>query len=373
VNQTVMIVRYLRLTVWPTALVINYGHPLALTLAQVWPQALAVSALLLLAIVALVYTPAVGFLGAWMFLTLAPASSLIPIATEVGAERRMYLPTMALVACAVLAMDRLLVGKRFGSPAFGTALPALAAALAMLTFARNSEYASALMLAQTALARWPSAVAHGMVGAELAALGRDDEALPELRAAALSDPRARYNFGITLFNRKDYTRGDSRAGNSRAGISSLREEVPLARRAIGNAHALQRQWPEAILQYRLALSMVPSDQATRRLLIDTLTNQGMVLASAGRLADAIATFRQAVNLDSTNVMASHKSRQCAVRERGHCGRARRGAADARCRSSRCRLVRSHRTRIGSAGPIRRRRGTAAAGATAQPERPRDSG
>ena len=37
-----------------------------------------------------------GFLGVWFFVTLAPTSSIVPIATEVGAERRMYLPLMAL-------------------------------------------------------------------------------------------------------------------------------------------------------------------------------------------------------------------------------------------------------------------------------------
>ncbi|MGH9387692.1 MAG: hypothetical protein ACRD2N_25825 [Vicinamibacterales bacterium] len=104
VNQTVMIVRYLRLTFWPTSLVINYGPPLSLTLQQVLPQAAAVGALLMFTLLALVRWRTVGFLGAWAFLTLAPTSSIVPIATEVGAERRMYLPLMALVAAVVLAV-----------------------------------------------------------------------------------------------------------------------------------------------------------------------------------------------------------------------------------------------------------------------------
>src|SRR6185295_20255506 len=137
--------------------------------------------------------------GAWVFLTLAPTSSIIPIATEVGAERRMYLALMALVAFAVLAAYRLVTGRRLAPPALaGAALAVASVALALLTLARNREYSSALTLARTTLARWPTDVAHGMVGAELAALGRDDEALPELRIAAAADPRARYNLGITL-------------------------------------------------------------------------------------------------------------------------------------------------------------------------------
>jgi protein O-mannosyl-transferase len=88
-NQTVMITQYLLLAVWPRELVVNYGWPLALTLREVLPQALFATALLALTAVALVRQPKWGFLGAWFFLTLAPTSSIVPIATEVGAERRM--------------------------------------------------------------------------------------------------------------------------------------------------------------------------------------------------------------------------------------------------------------------------------------------
>jgi hypothetical protein len=103
-NQTVMIVRYLRLTVWPTSLVVNYGWPLPLRVGDVWPQAMLVLTLLVATLFAMWKTPAVGFAGAWFFLTLAPTSSFMPIATEVGAERRMYVPSMALIAVAVVSV-----------------------------------------------------------------------------------------------------------------------------------------------------------------------------------------------------------------------------------------------------------------------------
>ncbi|MGH9387693.1 MAG: tetratricopeptide repeat protein [Vicinamibacterales bacterium] len=185
-----------------------------------------------------------------------------------------------------------------------TALIAVTAALSAATLARNREYASALTLARTTLERWPTTVAHGMVGAELAALGRNDEALPELRVAAPVDPRARYNLGITLFNRKDYD-GAMRELEALAREHPMREEIPLARRAIGNAYALQRRWPEALAQYRLVLSMVPSDRITERLLIVTLINHGTALGSAGRHAEATTAFRQALELDPSSAIARH--------------------------------------------------------------------
>ena len=105
-NQSVAITDYLRLAIWPTALAVNWGWPQPVTLAAVWPYVLLISALVALAIVAAVRLPRAGVLGVWFFIALAPTSSVLPIATEVGAERRMYLPLIALVALAVLAASR---------------------------------------------------------------------------------------------------------------------------------------------------------------------------------------------------------------------------------------------------------------------------
>ena len=105
-NQSVMIIRYLRLAIWPRGLVLDYGEPLPLTLAAAAPYAIAVVAWLGVTIGSLVRGSVAGFLGAWFFLTLAPTSSIIPISTEVGAERRMYLPLMAIVVLAVAGAAR---------------------------------------------------------------------------------------------------------------------------------------------------------------------------------------------------------------------------------------------------------------------------
>ncbi len=88
-DQTVMITQYLRLAAWPHELVANYGWVFPATLGHVLPYALFIACLLVLTIVALIRQPRWGFLGAWFFVTLARTSSIVPIATEVGAERRM--------------------------------------------------------------------------------------------------------------------------------------------------------------------------------------------------------------------------------------------------------------------------------------------
>ena len=48
-----------------------------------------------------------GFLGAWFFMTLAPSSSVVPIATEMAAERRIYLALAAVVVLVLVGVETL--------------------------------------------------------------------------------------------------------------------------------------------------------------------------------------------------------------------------------------------------------------------------
>ncbi len=102
-NQSQMLVVYLRLSVWPDPLILDYGLPRALAIRDVLPEALVVVLLLIASGIALARWPRIGFLAAAFFLTLAPTSSVIPIASEVAAERRMYLPFAALATLAAVA------------------------------------------------------------------------------------------------------------------------------------------------------------------------------------------------------------------------------------------------------------------------------
>jgi hypothetical protein len=101
-NQSDIITDYLRRALWPYPLVFAYGEPRALTLGDVWPEVAFILALAALACWIWRTRPQVGILALAFFVVLAPTSSVVPIATEVGAERRMYLPLMALTVLIVL-------------------------------------------------------------------------------------------------------------------------------------------------------------------------------------------------------------------------------------------------------------------------------
>jgi Flp pilus assembly protein TadD len=312
-NQAVIIGRYLRLVFWPADLAVHYGAPVALTLGSIFPQALLIFALLVITIVALLGItigglspkPAAGFLGAWFFVTLAPSSSFIPIATEVGAERRMYLPLMAVIALIVLGTYGAAALRRRLSPAVATwLLIAAVAALSKATFARNMDYQSPLRLAESSLAHWPSDAARGALGSELQRANRDEEAIVELQLAARTDPRSRYNLGVALFNNRRF----QEAIDVLATLVSeypMREEVPWARRLRGNAYIMLNQWANAIVELRLALSMSPHDEKSQTLLAAALNGEGIELGTAGKHAEAAAAFRQALALDPDSASVRH--------------------------------------------------------------------
>src|SRR6185436_19782962 len=112
VTQTAVITQYLRLSLIPVPLVFDYGWPPAPSLLSVAPQAALIVALALATVWLVVKRRPIGFAGAWLFLILAPSSSVLPIATETAAEHRMYLPLAAVLATVVVSVAHLLTRQR---------------------------------------------------------------------------------------------------------------------------------------------------------------------------------------------------------------------------------------------------------------------
>ncbi|MEX2208331.1 MAG: hypothetical protein WEF50_19090, partial [Myxococcota bacterium] len=123
-NQCRVLPAYLGLVLWPNPMRLDWGLPEPLALGDVWVGFVFLVALAGLSLYALWRWPAAGFVGVACFAILAPSSSVVPIVSEVGAERRMYLPLGALLAGVVclcwLALAR--TGRaRLGAPLVGLA------------------------------------------------------------------------------------------------------------------------------------------------------------------------------------------------------------------------------------------------------------
>jgi Flp pilus assembly protein TadD len=344
-NQIQMIARYVGLAFWPRSLVLDYGLPRALGAGDVVPQALLLLVMLVATAVALARWPAIGFLGAMFFLTLAPTSSVVPIASEVGAERRMYLPLAALVVLVVslgwLVLERL----RARWPARARTLVraavgvtgAIVAALAIRTMYRNQEYATPISLWESVVSRRPHGRARFALANELITVGRHDEAIAQLREAVRDYPDARAGLGTELFfqgraaeaigvfdpfvrakpaepNRiparlmlgqallsqgqidegasqfKAVLDLDSGNGAARLGLATAYRAQ--AARLLENGHSA-----EAAVQARDAVRFNPGDAEAHNLL-------GVALASQGQYAEAVQEFRQTLQLDPKHPSAN---------------------------------------------------------------------
>ncbi|MBZ0154547.1 MAG: tetratricopeptide repeat protein [Planctomycetes bacterium] len=105
-TQASVVLQYLRLALvpWPQRGAYDWDFVRDCTAAIV-PGVL-VLALLAATVVAWRRRPWLGFCGAWFFLLLAPTSSVLPIVTEVVAERRAYLPMLAVLVPVLLLVAR---------------------------------------------------------------------------------------------------------------------------------------------------------------------------------------------------------------------------------------------------------------------------
>lgn len=306
-NQAVMLVHYLRLAVWPRDLVLNYGRPVSLTLQAVAPYALLMVALVLLTIVLWATRRSLGFLGVWFFMTLAP-TTLVPIATEVGAERRMYLPVIALIVLAVLGLFA--AGRRLraaSGPAASSqpgvwvglvAVVVVSTGFGAAVISRNREYRSALSMSQTILARWPSGVADAMVGVASGEAGLHEAAIAHFRdAVSHGNVQAHYSLAAELFG----------AGKLDEAIDHLqqllgrRNEVDRgmivqAQRMLADAWLRRREFDRASAAYTAYLVDRPND-------VDAIDNLGLALATSGRYREAAEAFRRLVALAPNNTEA----------------------------------------------------------------------
>ena len=347
-NQTLMIVRYLRLAIWPSGLVVDYGVPRALGLGDVAPHAALVVMLAVLTVWALAYRPKLGFLGLWFFTTLSPTSSIVPIATEVGAERRMYLPLAAIVVLAVVGsawvLERLAQGRedatRRAHLAGMAALALVVLALAAGTISRNREYASTVSLARTTLDRWPNPRARHSLGVALLTEGQREAGITELRQAVTDDPSAHYTLGVALYQDQKF---DEAVQHLREFLAreSTRLEVPVAHELVGRILKSQGRFAEADQELRQVLQMTPSRMEVHGLLAESLFRQekydeaiahyqqflafrpadlaaqvqlAIAYAALGRQDEAIAQFRRVVALNPQDAGA-HRNLAHALLER----------------------------------------------------------
>lgn len=335
-TQPGVVLHYLRLSLWPHPLVLDYDWPVARTAGAIVPAALAVGGLLAATVWALRRHPAVGFLGAFWFLTLMPTSSVLPL-KDLAFEHRMYLPMAAVVSALVCGADRLL--RRLAIPVSLSRLLAMGllassvAALGVLTIRRNADYHSELSIWKETISKRPrNPHAYNGLGAALLRQRQSAQALAPLTEAVRLKPdyvEAHINLGVALDQQAKPAEAEphfrraleldpisSQAHNNLAVVLSkqgrtdeaashlilalrLNVDYADAYKNLGNILLLQGQPEQAASQYRQAIRLRPDDAEAHHHL-------GEALTELGRLEEAMAAYQAALRLQP-NYAEAHAS------------------------------------------------------------------
>jgi tetratricopeptide (TPR) repeat protein len=263
--QPEVIFRYLRLALWPDTLCLDYGW----TPAQARPLMIFYSAGIALLLGASLFClwkkQALGFLGSWFFLTLAPTSSFLPIA-DVIFEHRMYLPLAAVVAIVLIGMFKFVkilpIAPRRHLFVYSMAAGIIAVGLIGRTIVRNDEYASPIAL-------WTSAT----------------EISPH-------SARAHYNLGAVLAEKQRFELASAHFLKAIA----IRPDYAEAHYNLGNAFLARNLPAEAIPCFQKAIEVTPSDAQIRN-------NLGVALLRINQASAATLEFDQALRFDPSNASA----------------------------------------------------------------------
>jgi Tfp pilus assembly protein PilF len=332
VTQAGVITHYLRLSLWPSPLVLDYSWPAATNARDILLPGLCISVLALGTLWSLARRRPLGFVGAWFFLILAPSSSILPIITEVAAEHRMYLPLAAVLS--LIVVGGFAAVKRAGSTPMARAVAfvsafAIIATYAWQTNARNADYESEARLWADTVQKQPhNARARNNYGAHLLATGQLKAAAEQLRVAVQESPT--------------FAEAHARLGRALALQGQTADALPHLERAleinpfytaayqdIAEAYRAERQLTQAVKYFLKALDQQPDDvmmlnttawilatsaddrvrdarqasvlaqhavDITRRDDASSLDSLAAAFAEAGRFDDAAATISEALRL-----------------------------------------------------------------------------
>jgi tetratricopeptide (TPR) repeat protein len=277
-TQSKVLLLYLKLSIWPWPLIIHRETALIWTLAEAlpWllPLALAAGGTLLL----LWRRSSIGFLGAWLFAILLP-TMVMPMPSEAVAERRMYLPLIAVVVFVIVGGYAILkrqleVRSPNERPSNASWLAlrmmtigaiALVSVFAVVTSCRLQAYGDAITIWRDAVARQPENVRATInLGCALQDAGRYQEAVSQFERAISIDP--------------------------------TRPDVGLAHRSLGLAWARLRQPEKAIHHLELAMRLRPDVANDHGVL-------GSLLVDVHRFSDAVPQLELAVRQQPADVLA----------------------------------------------------------------------
>lgn len=301
-TQTKVLLLYLKLVFWPWPLLIHYQLPFITTAAEGWPYVVPMLLIGMAALWLLWRNHPAGFLVTLAFAVLAP-TSVVPIMTEMAAERRMYLPLAALVVL-FIASGFWLAGwtvrhrngnchssfdYRLRRAGILTLVVVITLAFGCVSSKRLTKYQDEIGLWQDVL-RWQpqNEFAHESMGYLLRKAGDDLAAMMHYREAVRLNPdsaRAQALLADALVKQGAY---DEAITHLTIAVE-LAPTNPAMHNNLAAAFYMTQRHNEAAAEFQAALQTDPRD-------VNAHYNLGKLLAEKGDVYGAIQHLQQAAKL-----------------------------------------------------------------------------
>ena len=271
-----VLVRYLRLVIWPAGLSAVYDVPIKTGIDFEVAVAAVLCAILIFVGIALYRRRRdIFFWFALFFIGLIPVSQIVPIVTLMN-DRYLYFPMLGATGFLGVvifrdAMWRELLNQPKNIAASGCFL-LIAGALATTTCQRVGVWQNSATLWGDAVRKAPKlALTHDCCGEGLLQQGRIDEAISQLEIAIRMEPDAA-------------TRTLSQS--ERIGLANTRNNL-------GTAYGMKGMTDAAIMQFTIAIQLNPD-------FAKAYYNLGNGLMHKGLVAQALRSFENAVRLEPGN-------------------------------------------------------------------------
>ncbi len=321
-TQAVVIVQYLRLAFWPAGLCLDYAWKIERDWSRILPFGVLVMGLLGTTVWQLSKNTALGFCGAWFFLTLAPTSSIMPIADAL-VEHRMYLALAAVSVAFVFGVFSVLK-KSMNALALKATVALcvlIGLALGAATIARNTDYADYLGMLNDVIAKRPenpraysmiamdalkkgdnaqalrfinkavelrpnSAEIHHMKGTVLAAQKDVNGAITEFRTAVELKPLNVFSWVALCEGWIFRDKGNDQIQRV-ANVLKRAQDIPAVHLDLGSALASAGRYDDAIFEFNYALKLQPESE-------NAMLNRGTALELAGKETDAFESYKKSL-------------------------------------------------------------------------------
>jgi len=263
ITQCQVILHYVRLSIWPSSLTIDYGWPVA-AFKEAWLHVIIVVFFVCMSLWSLWRQKVVGFLGMWFFIIIAP-TSLFPL-PDLAFEHRLYLSLAAIIIAFVGIVYNVYFRliKRFGkyeyckivmSVGLTIAIICINMLLGFMTYKRNNDYRSEMAIWLDTVNKRPD------------------------------NFRGYHGVGLAFASEKEFSQGLEYMLRA----LKLNPQNPYVNTDTGFILFLMKRPKEAIPYFEQSIKLKPNNSKAQN-------NLGAALAQTGNLQQAIVHFSRALEM-----------------------------------------------------------------------------